>query len=646
MMRRPLILTLILLFALAKPGSLWSQTIVNSDVQTNTTWTLTQSPIIVTSEIVIDPGVTLQVEPGVEVRLHDQVVLKVRGTLQALGTPGDSIQFHADSVLWGGIRMEPSTVGAQVKMAYCDFSESDFGISATGLSGIDLLDLSHSRIHHNNVGLDAFPPQLFDIYACTFDDNSYGIYQSNFGLKQCGFNRNATAIFDSDIQMDSCNLSKSTITAIEGGSGSVKRSSFFYNTTALSGFGASATDSVVECEIILNDTGIVITSDLPKYFANQICGNGLGVQVATPNNIDMTGNCWCTTDSVVVTDLVLDGNDQSGIGLLDFVPFDSCDYPGTVWPGDANDDGEANIADLLNIGVAFGTQGATRPNATQFWAAQTGVPWGLTFADGTDYIHADCNGSGIVDLNDTLAILANFGQTHPKTSNIPVNGNAGLCLVYPETAMPGDTFTVDVYFGQGFIPPVGAYGFAITLDYDRSIIDSARITTDLNSTFLGNQGTEVIDLQVSQEKFHWAISRTNHTDTVFLGRIGGVEMIMIDDLARVIPINIVVDEVILIDSSGARIAVNLESCGGDPPLARFGLSAYPNPGGDMMTIDWEELEPESVHLYDLSGQLRKTWEAPVDRKVELDTRNYPPGIYLVRVQVPNGIITKKITISR
>lgn len=646
MMRRPLILTLILLFACAKPGSLWSQTIVNSDVQTNTTWTLNQSPIIVTSAIVIDPGVTLEVEPGVEVRLQDQVVLKVQGILQALGTPGDSIQFHADSVSWGGIRIEPSVGTNQVRMTYCDFSESEYGISALGLSGNNHLELSHSRIHHNDYGLDVIPQQIFDIYACTFDDNFYGIYQSEISLTNCDFNRNSTAIFDSDIQLDSCNLSKSAITAIEGGSGSVKRSSFFFNTTALSGFGVSTTDSVYECEIVLNDTGIVITNDAPKYFANQICGNDLGVLVATPNNIDMTGNCWCTTDSVVVTDLVLDGNDLSGIGFLDFVPFDSCEYPGTVWPGDANDDGEANIADLLNIGVAFGTQGATRPNATQFWAAQTGVPWGLTFADGTDYVHADCNGSGIVDLNDTLAILANFGQTHPKTSNFPVNGNAGLCLNYPETAMPGDTFTIDVYFGQGFIPPVDAYGFAISLSYDRTIIDSARISTELNSSFIGSQGSGVIDLEVSEEKFHWAISRINHTDTMFNGRLGGVEMIMIDDLARVIPINITVDEAILVDSSGARIAVNLENCGGDPPPARFGLSAFPNPGAEMITIEWEELEPESIELFDLSGQLKETWESPVNRQVEWDTRSYPPGIYLVRVRVPNGIITRKITISR
>lgn len=645
-MRRPLILTLILLFAMTKPGLVWSQTFVNSDVQTNTTWTLFQSPIIVTTDIVIDPGVTLEVEPGVEVRMHDQVVIKVQGILQALGSPGDSIRFRADSVLWGGIRLQFSA-GSKVKMAYCDISESDFGIAAGGLSGNDLLELTHSRIHSTNSGLDAFPQQIFDIYACTFDDNFYGIYQSNLSFRECSFNRNSTAIFDSDIDLDSCNLSKSTITAIEGGSGSVKRSSFFYNTTALSGFGASATDSVVDCEIILNDTGVVVTSDLPKYFANQICGNGLGVLVATPNNVDMTGNCWCTTDSVVVADLVLEGNDLSGTGFLDFVPMDSCDYPGTVWPGDANDDGEANIADLLSIGVAFGAQGATRPNATQFWAAQTGVPWGLTFSDGTDYIHADCNGSGLVDLNDTLAILANFGQTHPKTSNIPVNGNAGLCLSYPETAMPGDTFMVNLFFGQGFIPPTGAYGFAITLGYDRSIIDSARITTDLTSSFIGNQGSEVVDLEVSNEKFHWAITRTNHTDTLFNGRMGGVEMIMIDDLARVIPINITVDDVVLIDSSGTRIAVNLENCGGDPPSpARFGVNTYPNPGGEMITIEWEEMEPQSIQLYDLSGQLKQSWEQPANQKIEWDTQNYPPGIYLIRVQVPNGFLTRKITISR
>ena len=117
---------------------------------------------------------------------------------------------------------------------------------------------------------------------------------------------------------------------------------------------------------------------------------------------------------------------------------------------------------------------------------------------------------------------------------------------------------VDMYFGQGFTPPSDVYGFAITLGYDRSIIDSTRISVDLTGTFMGStQGNDLIDLQVSNDQFHWAISRTNHNDTTFLGRVGGLEMIMIDDLARVIPINITVDDVVLIDSSGARIAVNL-----------------------------------------------------------------------------------------
>ena len=71
-----------------------------------------------------------------------------------------------------------------------------------------------------------------------------------------------------------------------------------------------------------------------------------------------------------------------------------------------------------------------------------------------------------------------------------------------------------------------------------------------------------------------------------------------------------------------------------------------NPGADRITIEWEDLDPEAIELYDLSGQLKQTWEDPASREIEWDTRSYPPGIYLVRMRVPNGIITRKITISR
>ena len=88
----------ILLFLLSTGNAL--ATDVGGAITTDTTWTLTGSPYIVTGNITVygSPSntVTLTIEPGVEVRFHQNTGFAVgstssRGTLLAQGTTGAPI---------------------------------------------------------------------------------------------------------------------------------------------------------------------------------------------------------------------------------------------------------------------------------------------------------------------------------------------------------------------------------------------------------------------------------------------------------------------------------------------------------------------------------------------------------------------------
>ena len=57
------------------------------------TWTVDQSPIDVTCDTALRPGVTLTVEQGVEVRFTAGVSLTISGMLRAIGTPAHPITF-------------------------------------------------------------------------------------------------------------------------------------------------------------------------------------------------------------------------------------------------------------------------------------------------------------------------------------------------------------------------------------------------------------------------------------------------------------------------------------------------------------------------------------------------------------------------
>jgi len=73
-------------------------TYVEGHISQDTTWTLTDSPYVVTKDLIVDPDVTLTIMPGVEVRFGGNFVLAVIGRLSAIGTPEKMITFTSNKI--------------------------------------------------------------------------------------------------------------------------------------------------------------------------------------------------------------------------------------------------------------------------------------------------------------------------------------------------------------------------------------------------------------------------------------------------------------------------------------------------------------------------------------------------------------------
>lgn len=73
-----------------------SRSDVSGTISTDTTWTFTSSPYVVTGDVTINPGVTLSLEPGVQVRFDGNYALVVRGTLEAEGTEAQPVRFTSN----------------------------------------------------------------------------------------------------------------------------------------------------------------------------------------------------------------------------------------------------------------------------------------------------------------------------------------------------------------------------------------------------------------------------------------------------------------------------------------------------------------------------------------------------------------------
>ena len=100
-------------FAVLLPSSITPSFAANGSevsgiISQNTTWTLAGNPYIVTGNIVVNSGMTLTIEAGVEVRFDSGKALQINGELIARGNAGNNIVFTSNKTTpapgdWGYI---------------------------------------------------------------------------------------------------------------------------------------------------------------------------------------------------------------------------------------------------------------------------------------------------------------------------------------------------------------------------------------------------------------------------------------------------------------------------------------------------------------------------------------------------------------
>lgn len=308
-----------------------AQTIVSTNITSNTTWNLAGSPYIVTIDLVVFFPCTLTVDPGVTIRFDDGKELDLRGNLLAIGTPVDSITFTSSSAtpasgIWQGIRITGTTnplgMGDQLTMKYCK------GLFADRFVDMDLAYhgpyiFEHCTFKSNNlVGHDGGMPYV-RYSDCDFISNITGVNYNQFGgkIERCRFLENATGV-DGFTNVDSSYFSGNLIACSPYGAA-------VGNTIENNGVGVrcyynAVNDSFIGNTVRYNDVGVEIMS----YFngtivfkQNWICDNvQYDIKLYTANNADLSGNCWCTKSNPD-PQKIYDGYDDPAQGLVNTSPI-------------------------------------------------------------------------------------------------------------------------------------------------------------------------------------------------------------------------------------------------------------------------------------------------------------------------------------
>ncbi len=337
--------------------------------------------------------------------------------------------------------------------------------------------------------------------------------------------------------------------------------------------------------------------------------------------------------------------------------------PDTVWPGDADANHIADNTDLLPLGLAYGATGPVRVVQGIVWQGDSVDPWSQNFsiyAPAVNYAHADCNGDGVVNADDTLAIVTNFGLTHPKTDGSAEarSGVPALNLEFSrDTVYNGQSLVAAFILGSANEQLSHIYGIAFTYHYDPLVYDPNSISFEFINSWLGNY-TNSINIQkkfLGPGVIKTAITGIDHLDRSGWGAIARFRgTITTDNINGVISYvnHDYVSDIVAVDMKGDTIDVSVSRdsdiimiipTGFNDISATGQVSIYPNPASDHVLVSAEQ-SIQQVRLYDAIGALVLDTGAPGSMSQMLDVSGLANGVYTIQVATISGTATRKLTI--
>lgn len=341
-----------------------------------------------------------------------------------------------------------------------------------------------------------------------------------------------------------------------------------------------------------------------------------------------------------------------------------------VWPGDTDNDSLVSPADLLQVGLFYGATGASRSGISNSWQEFASLNWDSVQINGSNIHHVDCNGDGIINSNDTLAINLNMSMVHA----IQPNENAGPRIasnLYFTTAQSsynvGDWVDVEVWAGDSLNPVSNLYGLAFDISYDPSVVQLGTESISVGPSWIGTPGSNMIkigSINSSASLASVALTRIDHANNSGYGKIAQFRF----QVKSVIPItttavfnlngyvaNDADGDALMFSSVAHSILINSGILSAPELVGNaFSLDVFPNPVSNSTQILYQVSEQSDVTLevfdvygrkvlsYLFGGQSKGKYAYPLN----LNQKENAAGVYFVKISVGGSSIVKRITLTK
>ncbi len=277
---------------------------VSGNITEDTTWTLANSPYIVTETVQVLEDVTLTIEPGVVVRFNEGIGLNIGGKLIARGTQTNIINFTANQDSnWGGIKFFSSSIDAVFNengnyesgsiVEYSIIEKAGFYSIATGKRRAVVINNASPFINKNTINNN--------LYEAVYVMQSLAQITNNIISNNTG---GITIIYNSP---------------------TIKNNEIFNNDNSGIYFYNGANPIISLNSIYSNNYGIStnLYPSPPDINYNNIFDNNYNVYLSGEiiEEIDMSNNYWGTTDTIVIDSKIWDYYDDISLGKVIYEPF-------------------------------------------------------------------------------------------------------------------------------------------------------------------------------------------------------------------------------------------------------------------------------------------------------------------------------------
>lgn len=385
-------------------------------------------------------------------------------------------------------------------------------------------------------------------------------------------------------------------------------------------------------------------------------GNFIQYRRWTPVSVDLTG----LVGQTVTVEFI---NSDCGFGgHFGYTYIDVSCFGGpvaNVWPGDTDYDLQANNFDLVPLAIALGANGTSRAGASNNWVAQASTDWSQGFAFGLNYKHSDCNGDGVVDLNDTLAIALNYNQVHPFRYAGPNVDPLTLPSLYfvpvNDTVGPFSYVDVDMYIGTQQIPVHDLAGLSFDLTYDNALVQAGTFSADFSVSLFGTKNVDMLTLahdNWSNGRTGMALAKTQGAEIDGMGYIGRARL-AVGGVSAATQLELGIANLHAVSALITDVPMNGTGCSIviDPALpanvqqenTETNFVFYPNPANGSITVNTAS-GAQTITITDALG--REVFRTQVSSaQTQISLEGFAPGMYFLNVGSAKGNSTQVLSVN-